>query len=207
MLNDRTGQNGREDPESKWDRRLGISTAGRDASAEDAHHFPYEPTPYCVLERLAESGLISEENVLVDYGCGKGRVNIFMSSRTGCHGSGIEFDPDFLSCALQNLEASAVKDKVVFRNDNAEKFEVPAEADRFYFFNPFSEKILHSVIGKIIASWYKEPRRILLMFYYPSDEYVGYLMGVDELSFLDEIDCSDLFPNDPRERILCFETL
>ena len=87
------------------------------------------------------------------------------------------------------------------------ELEVPAEADRFYFFNPFSEKILHSVVGRIIASWYKEPRRILLMYYYPSDEYVGYLLGVDELSFLDEIDCSDLFPDDPRERILCFETL
>lgn len=207
MRNESKARDDRQDQETEWDRRLGINTAGRDASAEDTHHFPYEPTPYSVLERLAESGLVSEENVLVDYGCGKGRVNIFMSSRTGCGGTGIDFNPAFVKDAAQNLAACRVRDKVTFRLENAEKFEVPAEADRFYFFNPFSEKILHSVVGRIIASWYKEPRRILLMFYYPSDEYVGYLMGVDELSFLDEIDCSDLFPDDPRERILCFETL
>ena len=33
-------------------------------------------------------------------------------------------------------------------------------------------------------------------------------MTVDELSFVDEIDCRDLFPgDDPRERIVVFEVL
>ena len=31
------------------------------------------------------------------------------------------------------------------------------------------------------------------MFYYPSDEYVSFLMTQDELMFSDEIDCRDLF--------------
>ncbi len=35
---------------------------------------PYEPTPYAVLKRLAESGRITAGNVVADYGCGKGRV-------------------------------------------------------------------------------------------------------------------------------------
>jgi hypothetical protein len=30
-------------------------------------------------------------------------------------------------------------------------------------------------------------------------------MNVEELGFLDEIDCSEIFPGDRRERILCFE--
>ena len=46
---------------------------------------------------------------------------------------------------------------------------------------------------------------ILLFFYYPSDEYISYLMTVEELDFLDEIDCRDLFPGrDMRERIMVF---
>ena len=41
---------------------------------------------------------------------------------------------------------------------------------------------------------------------YASDEYVSYLMTVDELMFTDEIDCRDLFDGkDPRERIMVFE--
>ena len=42
--------------------------------------------------------------------------------------------------------------------------------------------------------------------YYPSDEYISFLMTVDELTFSDEIDCTDLFPEqDSRERIVIFE--
>ena len=38
-----------------WDKKLNIHTAGRDDSHADAYHHPYEPTPYEVLERLAEN--------------------------------------------------------------------------------------------------------------------------------------------------------
>ena len=42
--------------------------------------------------------------------------------------------------------------------------------------------------------------------HYPSDEYLTYLMTVDEMMFTNEIDCSDLFGgNSERERIMIFE--
>ena len=83
---------------------------------------------------------------------------------------------------------------------------VPECVDRIYFFNPFSLEILQKVISRILESYYAEPREILLFFYYPSDEYISYLMTVDELTFYDEIDCTDLFPEqNSRERIVIFE--
>ena len=36
--------------EEKWDRMLGIKTSGRDDTGSDQFRYPYEPTPYCVLE-------------------------------------------------------------------------------------------------------------------------------------------------------------
>lgn len=39
-------------PEVRWDRLLRIKTAGRDDSSADQYRYPYEPTPYSVLERL-----------------------------------------------------------------------------------------------------------------------------------------------------------
>jgi hypothetical protein len=61
-------------------------------------------------------------------------------------------------------------------------------------------------MARILASYYENPRDIYLFFYYPADEYVSYLMTVDELEFYDEIECDDLFEgNDPRERILIFQ--
>lgn len=127
--------------ETRWDKLLQIRTMGRDDSSADQYRYPYEPTPYSVLERLADSGRIRKGNTLLDYGCGKGRV-----------------------------------------------------------------EILKKVISRILDSWYDNERSMQLFFYYPSDEYISWLMTVDELLFSDEIDCRDLFPgNDPREKIVIFE--
>ena len=61
------------------------------------------------------------------------------------------------------------------------------------------------MIRRLLDSYYENPRRIRLFFYYPSDEYLSYLMTVDEMMFFDEIDCRDLFPgNDSRERVVIF---
>lgn len=78
--------------ENEWDKLLQIKTAGRDETNADAYHHPYEPTPYCVLERLIESGLIGKTDVVLDYGCGKGRVGFFLSYRLKARVIGIEYD-------------------------------------------------------------------------------------------------------------------
>lgn len=122
--------------EIMWDDLIKVKTTGRDDSRSDQYRYPYEPTPYLVLERLANSGLLRKNDVLLDYGCGKGRVDFFLSYQTRAKTIGIEF------------------------------------------------------------------------FYYPSDEYISYLMAIEELEFMDEIDCRDLFDgDDQRERIMIFQIL
>ena len=191
--------------EIKIEKELRIDTLGRDDKKEDDHHYPYEPTPYVVLERLAESGYLSKENILVDYGCGKGRVDFYMSVKTGCRTIGIDFDERMIKKALENQRTVVNKKKTEFICMPAENYEV-TQADRFYFFNPFSIEILRSVLGKILESYYQNPRDIMLFFYYPSKEYVADLMTKNELMFVDEIDCRDLFQGEnERERILVFE--
>ena len=66
---------------------------------------------------------------------------------------------------------------------------------------------VHTELGGpgLLESYYENPREIFLFFYYPSNEYIAYLMSVDELEFYDEILCDDLFEgDDPRERIMMF---
>jgi len=190
--------------EKAWDRLLQIQTAGRDDSRADEYRYPYEPTPYCVLERLADSGLITPEDTVLDYGCGKGRVDFFLSYHVHSKCIGIEYDEKIYAGAIDNRKkAVSGADFVLSR---AEIYEVPQEVNRFYFFNPFSVEILRKVMARILESYYAQPRELRLLFYYPSDEYVSCLMTVDELEFYDEIECRDLFPgNDLRERILIFE--
>ena len=188
--------------EQNWDDLLHIHTTGRDDLKADQYHHPYEPTPYCVLERLAESGLIGGEDVVLDYGCGKGRVDFFLSHQTKARTVGIEYDERIYADALENQRtARATADFVLA---NAEHYEVPGDVTCCYFFNPLSVEILHKVMARIVESWYDCPREIMLFFYYPADEYIAYLMTVDELEFYDEIECDDLFTGDARERIVIF---
>ena len=194
------------DNEKVWDTSLQIKTVGRDETNADAYHHPYEPTPYCVLERLSTSGLIGKGDGVLDYGCGKGRVGFFLSYRTQAKTIGIEYDHRIYQGALENQRTTISRFKPHFVLTRAEAYEVPPEVNRCYFFNPFSVEIFHKVMARIIESYYENPREVFLFFYYPSDEYIAYLMTVDELEFYDEIECDDLFEGrDPRERIMIFQ--
>ena len=191
--------------ETAWDASLQIQTCGRDDTNADQYHHPYEPTPYCVLERLVASGLFRPEDVVLDYGCGKGRVGFFLGYRARAKTIGIEYDEHICQGALENRKTTISRIKPDFVLTRAEEYDVPEDISRCYFFNPFSVEILQKVMARIIGSWYERPRDIFLFFYYPSDEFIAYLMTVDELEFYDEIECDDLFPGyDERERVLVF---
>lgn len=222
-----------EQPDREWDEKLGIVTAGADGDSSDTVNFRYEPTPYAVLDRLAGSGLIGADSVLIDYGCGRGRCSLFLHAKTGCRAIGIDHNPLLVREAKANLvrmkaagpgprgqdhllsERSSIagweetektaEQAVTFRRMRAQDYRVTDE-DAFYFFNPFSEVILQGVLQEIIASWYENPRQIYLFFYYPKDEDVALLSMFDEILFYDEIDCTDLYGGrDDRERVLVYE--
>ena len=192
--------------ETTWDKLLQIKTTGRDDSHADRFHHPYEPTPYSVLERLANKCFIGKRDVVLDYGCGKGRVDFFLSYQTKARTIGIEYDERIYQSAVNNRKTAVSGNRTEFALANAETYAVPPEVSRCYFFNPFSVEILQKVMARILESWYEEPREIFLFFYYPSDEFIACLMTVDELEFYDEIECDDLFEgSDIRERIMIFQ--
>ena len=154
------------DNENTWDKLLQIKTTGRDDSNAGQYYYPYEPTPYPVLERLANTGHIRKKDTVLDYGCGKGRVDFFLSYQTRCKSIGIEYDDRIYATAVENQKQAAAAGRTSFLMENAETYQVPAEADRFYFFNPFSVEILHKVLARVIESYYETPREVRLFFYY-----------------------------------------
>lgn len=76
-----------DENEDCWDKVLKIKTTGRDDSQADQYYYPYEPTPYSVLERLVNIGLIRKGNTLLDYGCGKRACGLFfiLSDKVSFH--------------------------------------------------------------------------------------------------------------------------
>lgn len=101
--------------DNKWDKLLHIKTMGRDDSQSDQYRYPYEPTPYSVLQRLANTGLIRKNNMLLDYGCGKGRVDFFLSYQTRCRCLGVEYDERIYKKVMENKkEAHIEREGIIF---------------------------------------------------------------------------------------------
>lgn len=192
--------------ELEIDREFNIDTCGRDDSKEDKEHRAYEPTPYDVLDLLIDNDVINKNDHVVDMGAGKGRVSIYLSHEIGCHVTGVEYDPDIYNLAQINLYNVKPSVDVDFECISAEKYNVKSDDTVFFFFNPFSVKILNTVINNIEKSFYENMRSIKLIFYYPTLEYVGTLMTRDRLEFVDEIDCSHLYKDSKgRECIMIFK--
>ena len=131
--------------EIEWDSLLKIQTTGRDDSKADQYRYPYEPTPYPVLERLAGSGLIGKRNLLLDYGCGKGRVDFFLAWQLRCRCIGVDYDTRMIRTAMVNRYKAVSGIRTEFVLAPAEEYQIPEKVDRIYFFNPFSGQILHKV--------------------------------------------------------------
>ena len=182
---------------------LNINTIDIDDSKEDTHHNRYEPTPYKVLDLLIESEYINSDDIFLDIGCGKGRVSLYLNHKIGCVCKGLDFNSDLIEEA--NINKKNMNSNVEFICENAIHYKITNE-NKFYFFNPFSIEIFFSVINNIITSYYENPREIMIFLYYPDNDFMSYMMGLDEFICIDEIDCTELYDEyDERERILVFE--
>ena len=120
--------------EQQWDKLLKIKTSGRDDTKSDCFRYPYEPTPYAVLERLANSGFIRKQDVVLDYGCGKGRVDFFLAYQTRAHCVGVEYDERIIAVARENQKTAVSAGRVEILLGNAETFY--EETMQSYLSNP-----------------------------------------------------------------------
>lgn len=188
------------------DKLFDIDTEGRSEKYSDDDIYPYEPTPYSVLERLLECTIIDENDHVIDFGSGMGRACLYLAEKTGCKCSGVEIVNEFYGASIKNLTGKKLN--VEFVQCPVEEYVLPDDANVMYYFNPFSKEIFERVISNIIDSYHRNTREIKILIYYPSDEYVAYLMRVEEITFFDEIDCTDLFEEETRRnRIMVFEVL
>ena len=188
-----------------WDRKLNVSTESVDYSDEDNQNYGYDPTPYIVLERLVELDVLKKEDVVVDYGCGKGRICFFINSQVGCRTVGIDHNERLLEIARENLESYGNGADIDFVNSKAEDY-VPDGANRLYFFNPFSSHIFQKVLRRIGESYDRNPREILIFFYYSTIEYKLYLPTEPRLKLVESVYFSeDEIDNDTPAKLDVFK--
>ena len=180
------------DLEVEMDRFLKIKTNGRDDTNSNFINYPYEATPYVVLQALANSGYISKKDKIIDFGCGKGRVSFFLAYLTKAKIIGIEYDERLYERALENHKRCIYSNKVELVNCNAKDYIIPLDVTGLYFFNPFSVEILKDVLENARQSKIDNGHDIKLFFYYISSEFTK-LLEDEKIELIDTIECYDYF--------------
>lgn len=192
--------------EVQLDKFLKIKTNGRDDTNSNLINYPYEATPYTVLQELTNSGYITKKDKIVDFGAGKGRVEFYLAYATKAKMIGVEYDIRLYNSALENKKTAISAYKVEFVNENAVTYQIDSDVTGLYFFNPFSLQILKEVIKNTRISKSKDNRKIKLYFYYPSNEYITYLDQEEDIRHIEDLDCRDMFKKlDQREIISIYE--
>jgi SAM-dependent methyltransferase len=195
----------------KYDKLLGIKTAEdfMTSYSYNDHYNPYEPTAYETLKTLVEHYPITEEDHVVDFGCGKGRVNFYLHHFTGATMTGVEMDDEYMEKSLINLEKYKKKHRnqqegIEFIMCLAEEYRVTENDNRFYFFNPFSVTIFQKVVQNILKSVEKHMRSVDIILYYPHEDYIYHLEKNTHFELYQEIIVETYFKKDEDERILIY---
>ncbi|MGE5424790.1 MAG: class I SAM-dependent methyltransferase [Syntrophothermus sp.] len=133
------------------------------------HAARYEPTNPLYFRKVFDKLDWNYHNsVFVDFGCGKGASMVYASGMNFKKIIGVEFCKNLSGIAHKNLAKHAHRsvrypDYEVVNSDAAE-YDIPAEADCFYFFNPFDAVILDKVMKNIFRSLHNRNRKILIVY-------------------------------------------
>ena len=194
------------DLEVELDRFLKIKTNGRDDSNSNFINYPYEATPYIVLQALSNSEHIAKKDKIIDYGCGKGRVSFYLAYSRKVRMIGVEYDVRLYKAAIENKNRCISSNRVEFICKNASEYEIDEDVNGAYFFNPFNVDVLNDVINNIKKSLLINKREFKLFFYYPSKDYLEFLNNKSDIVFVGDIEFYDLFDEyDSREVIKIYK--
>jgi SAM-dependent methyltransferase len=196
--------------EKYYDDLLNIFTRGDQKDFNGSlHYHRYEPTPYSALEVLFEQYGLKNSDRIVDFGCGKGRLNFYLNYRFQSTVVGIEMNKGFFEKAISNrrnyLKSSKKNDdQIHFQNCLAEEYRINPLDNRFYFFNPFSLQIFMIVLNNILLSVENVKRDIEIILYYPSEDYIYFLNNHPTFQLKQEVLLKDLYKHNPNERFMIY---
>ncbi|KEK24412.1 class I SAM-dependent methyltransferase [Bacillus gaemokensis] len=196
--------------EQYYDAVLNIKTVGEQKGFNKSlHYHRYEPTPYNGLETLFNQYELKSSDRIVDFGCGKGRLNFYVHHICGASAVGIEMNEMFYEEAMENREryakkAKSSKDKIQFQCCLAQEYEIDSRDNRFYFFNPFSVQVFMNVVNNILLSVEEAEREVEIILYYPSEDYIFFLENQTAFELKEEVRLPGVYEKNGNERFLVY---
>jgi precorrin-6B methylase 2 len=87
---------------------------------------PYAPTPMDVVDRMLALAAVQPGDLLIDLGCGDGRIPIRAAQKFGARAIGVDIDPRRIEESKVNSKAASVEHLTEFRVEDALKTDVSA---------------------------------------------------------------------------------
>jgi precorrin-6B methylase 2 len=103
---------------------------------------PYVPTPHAVVKTMLELAELSEDDVIVDLGCGDGRIVVAAARDYGARGIGIDIDPELIEKAKRLAESSGVDHLVEFRVEDATRTSLATATVVSLFLTPDGNELI-----------------------------------------------------------------
>jgi len=155
-----------------YERRLGVDTDTRvqladlgisNPDSRDSMPISY----YAFYSALKLIPLPPSACTFLDYGAGKGRAVCAAATLPFRKIVGVEFSRVLIEAALANLERMKHRRtrQVAIHEADATEYEIPADVNLIYFFNPFAGPTLRKVVDKISSSLRAHPRLIYIVFF------------------------------------------
>jgi SAM-dependent methyltransferase len=177
------------------ERKFGVSTRGL-IQPPELGVGNADAVGYCALEyeyllwALPAIPFPADGVVFVDYGAGKGRALAAAAARPFRKVIGVEISGELVEIARGNLARLKRRraGHVEIHHADAAAFPVPADANVFFFFNPFGGVTLARVVECIRQSWAAHPRDLFFIYFNHGEfdkciERQPWLRKVQETSF------------------------
>lgn len=193
--------------DKQFDEKLLIRTKGIREWRGDVPYNRCESTPYRALERLFDTYKIDDEDSLVDFGAGRGRVAFYVHNKFNIPITGVELNETTLDEALANKRryrshAFDLESPIRFEYGYAENYDVDERDNKFYFFNPFKAEIFEEVVENILKSARSEDKEVDIILYYPMPGYKEYLRENTDFELINKLVIDEV--NDKREKFLIY---
>lgn len=154
----------------------------------------YQPSRVLPLKKLFKyiKPIVSNHGVLVDFGCGKGRV-LMLAALSGFNSvKGIEFAHELVEIAKNNVaifsKKSNCSSSFLITECDATDYKIGHDENVFFMFNPFNDEVMGKIIKNIELSLIDKNRSVLIVYNNPTQEHLfskhAVFKKTDELFFM-----------------------
>ena len=140
-------------------------------SSKKQHAAMYQAALTISLRKIIRKLRIAQDNVIVDLGCGKGKVLLVASEFGYREIRGLELSPVLCDIAASNCaiykDKTGTETNFVIINSDVRDYTIKEDEKVFFLFNPFDASVLEHVLGNIKESLERQSREIWIIYCHP----------------------------------------